>query len=116
MPSPLNSEEDSVFTDADEELGRHPTSGGVRSGRRISVSERVQGLEKTAHPPASADNTVICKFVRRENAEQQLATTAGSMRSGCSGGSRLVASQQRWSPPSPKKFEEESRALQLYGG
>ncbi|KAF0313058.1 Ubiquitin carboxyl-terminal hydrolase 37 [Amphibalanus amphitrite] len=52
----------------------------------------------------------------RENAEQQLATAAGSRRSGCSGGSRLVASQQRWSPPSPKKLEEESRALQLYGG
>ncbi|KAF0290804.1 Ubiquitin carboxyl-terminal hydrolase 2 [Amphibalanus amphitrite] len=52
----------------------------------------------------------------RVSAEQQLATAAGSRRSGCSGGSRLVASQQRWSPPSPKKLEEESRALQLHGG
>ena len=51
MPSPINSEEDSVFTDADEELGRHLAGGSGRTTRRVSVPERVQGFER---PPASS--------------------------------------------------------------
>ena len=51
MPSPIHSEEDSVFTDADEEPGRPPVgAAGSRGRRRVSVSERVHGFEK---PPAS---------------------------------------------------------------
>ena len=50
MVTPVNSDEDSVFTDAEEQSRRVDSDPGSRATRRISVQERVQGLER---PPAS---------------------------------------------------------------
>ena len=50
MVSPANSDEDSVFTDAEEQNRRVDGGPGGRATRRISVQERVHGLER---PPAS---------------------------------------------------------------
>ena len=66
-PGGLISEEDSVFTDADEEPGRHLAGGGGRTGRRLSVSERVHNIER----PSQAAPSVSQKRRRVSSHGQQ---------------------------------------------